>query len=166
VAAQFLASAELLRTYGELGDGALITALYHNVLQRAPDADGLTFWQAYLDGAGARADLLASFSESAENQQQTFAAIADGVAYLPLYSDSVQTGERRSTWRDRFQALSPFYVDEADCDAEQLPGGSDSAHVEHPAPAQIIRHRPSGYCDRVPPECRRFRRRNIDAGFS
>jgi len=85
VAAQFLASAELARTYGQLSDPALITAVYHNVLGRAPDAGGLGFWQDYLDGGGARADLLAAFSESAENQQQTLAAIADGIAYLPLY---------------------------------------------------------------------------------
>jgi len=36
-------------------------------------------------------------------------------------------------------ALSPFYIDEFDCDAEQLFDGSNSPHVERPAPAQIIR---------------------------
>jgi len=36
-------------------------------------------------------------------------------------------------------ALSPFRIDEFDCNAEQLFDGSNSAHVERPAPTRIIR---------------------------
>ena len=54
------------------------------MLGRAPDAVGLAFWQDYLDGGGARAELLAGFSESAENRLQTAGAIADGIVYSPL----------------------------------------------------------------------------------
>lgn len=85
VAAYFVASAELAGKYGELDDDAFVEIIYRNVLHREPDASGLTFWQEYLEGGGTRATLLMSFSESAENQQQTLSAIEQGIVYLPVY---------------------------------------------------------------------------------
>ncbi len=83
VAAQFVASPEFRATYGALGDDGFLSTIYHNILGREADAEGFAFWQAALGNGYTRAQLVAQFSESAENQSQVGAAIADGVAYQP-----------------------------------------------------------------------------------
>lgn len=67
VAAGFTASAEFQQTYGLLGNGAFVTLLYANVLDRAPDQAGLNSWLAALNGGTSRADVVVSFSESQEH---------------------------------------------------------------------------------------------------
>ena len=69
IAQSFIASAEFQSRYGALNDVAYITQLYANVLDRAPDAGGLSYWQGVLSsgGSGARAAVLVDFAESAEN---------------------------------------------------------------------------------------------------
>lgn len=85
VAGTFLASPEFQSLYSNLTNGQFAAQLYHNVLHRAPDAAGLAYWKGVLDsGAISRADTLAEFSESAENQSNTVAAIHSGVTYFPL----------------------------------------------------------------------------------
>jgi hypothetical protein len=72
VANAFINSAEFQAKYGNLSNADFLTALYQNVLFRAPDADGLNFWQPQLDnGTSSRAQVLANFSESAENKAHT-----------------------------------------------------------------------------------------------
>jgi hypothetical protein len=72
IAGAFLASAEFQARYGSLDNPGFVTALYTNVLGRAPDAAGLSYWQTQLDGGTAtRPQVLASFSESAENEANT-----------------------------------------------------------------------------------------------
>jgi Ca2+-binding RTX toxin-like protein len=82
MAQYFLDSPESVRTYGALTDTAFVTVMYANVLHRAPDASGLSF---YLDGfsAGAftRAEVLKGFSESPENQAAVIGSITNGVEY-------------------------------------------------------------------------------------
>lgn len=85
VAAEFVASPELTGKYGELNDDAFVDTIYHNVLHREPDAPGLAFWQGYLEDGGSRSTLLMNFSESSENQEQTFSATEHGIVYLPFY---------------------------------------------------------------------------------
>ncbi|GAB3406037.1 FG-GAP-like repeat-containing protein [Massilia agilis] len=85
VAAQFVASAEFTDRYGKLDGAAFLTTVYHNVLHREPDAKGLEFWVNFMDGGGSRAELLAQFSESHENQVQVIGAIAHGIAFLPYH---------------------------------------------------------------------------------
>jgi hypothetical protein len=81
-AAGFIGSAEFGKLYGSnVSDAQFVQALYQNVLHRAPDAAGAAFWTDALHSAS-RADVLAGFSESAENQVQVIGAIQNGIDYL------------------------------------------------------------------------------------
>jgi Ca2+-binding RTX toxin-like protein len=72
IAANFVNSAEFVRTYGSVDDGEFVTLLYDNVLDRAPDPQGFAFWTGRLDsGVSSRADVLLGFSQSAEFRAKT-----------------------------------------------------------------------------------------------
>jgi len=77
----FIASTEFIGLYGASpSDTAFVTALYFNVLDRAPDAPGLADWIALLaDGSQSRETVLIGFSESDENMINIAPAIADGI---------------------------------------------------------------------------------------
>lgn len=77
----FLQAPEFKQLYGENApDLAFINALYQNVLGRAPDAAGQTFYQEWLHrDPGGRAHILAAFSESPENVDLVAPSIAGGI---------------------------------------------------------------------------------------
>jgi len=80
----FLSSPEAQTLYGaNPTDQQLVTAMYANVLHRAPDADGFAFWTQHLTAGLARADMLAYFSESPENQTALASIIGNGFTYVP-----------------------------------------------------------------------------------
>ncbi len=81
LAEAFLGSAEFrARPGGEgAGNGAFVDRLYLDVLGRVGEADGLGFWAAALDNGASRAEVLAAFSESAENKAATAALGQRGV---------------------------------------------------------------------------------------
>jgi len=81
VAAHFLASPEFQSLYGPLDDTSFVTALYDNVLQRAPDDGGLAYHLASLGQGASRAQMLVHFSESPENQAAVIGDIQWGMAY-------------------------------------------------------------------------------------
>lgn len=84
VAGAFIQDQEFIRLNGDGGDpGAFATRLYLNVLHRAPDAAGLAYWVAALEGGLGRADVLVQFSESAENLAQVTGQIQNGIDYIP-----------------------------------------------------------------------------------
>ena len=66
VARGFAGSREFQTAYGALDDAGFVTLLYHNVLDRDPDAAGLASWTARLAGGTARAEVALGFSESRE----------------------------------------------------------------------------------------------------
>ena len=82
-AANFLDSAEFKSTYGSnLTTAQFIDELYDNVLHRARDGAGFDFWVNSIDVSGdSRANVLAKFSESAENQAQVIGSIQNGFDY-------------------------------------------------------------------------------------
>jgi hypothetical protein len=83
VAANFVGSAEFVQKYGaDTSDAQYVSALYQNVLHRAPDAAGYDFWLQALHNTS-RAKVLTDFSESAENQTQVMSAIRNGIDYTP-----------------------------------------------------------------------------------
>jgi Domain of unknown function (DUF4214) len=85
VAGSFIASDEFHDKYGaNPGDAQFVTALYANVLHRAPDAAGYDFWMHSLQVAP-RAEVLVDFSESAENQAQVIGTIQNGIDYMPWH---------------------------------------------------------------------------------
>ncbi|MFZ6658774.1 S8 family serine peptidase [Undibacterium sp. TJN19] len=88
VAAGFFESKEFQGLYGiNPGADKLITLLYANVLHRTPDQAGLDYWRAELSsGHITSAGVLASFSESQENQVQVIAAIQNGIDFLTYHA--------------------------------------------------------------------------------
>jgi hypothetical protein len=85
IAAGFMQSAEFTKMYGGGNDSAFLTRLYSNVLHRAPDAGGMTFWQDLLQHGMSRVDVLIGFSESPENQAAVIGSIAHGIAFTPFH---------------------------------------------------------------------------------
>jgi hypothetical protein len=80
----FLASPEGVALYGNAPTtDALVTAMYANVLHRAPDADGWAFWHSAAANGLSNQDMLKSFSESLENKAALIGVMENGFAYLP-----------------------------------------------------------------------------------
>ncbi|MCJ8270489.1 MAG: DUF4214 domain-containing protein, partial [Psychrosphaera sp.] len=64
----FVTSDEFQTRYGSLSNGDFVSLVYQNVLSRAPDDAGLSFWTGQLDtSAITRGGLMVGFSESTEN---------------------------------------------------------------------------------------------------
>jgi Ca2+-binding RTX toxin-like protein len=85
VSAQFQTSQEFQLKYGSnVSTDQFVTLLYQNVLHRSPDSGGLSAWKGALDaGAQSRAQVLAGFSESTENQIALIGSIQNGIEYTP-----------------------------------------------------------------------------------
>jgi hypothetical protein len=85
VAASFAASSEFAGRYGStLDHAALVDALYHNALGRAPDAGGSAYWNALLDQhPESVAAVLLSFTDSAENVARMSDTLEHGTFYQP-----------------------------------------------------------------------------------
>ncbi|GJJ05308.1 hypothetical protein RugamoR64_58460 [Duganella rhizosphaerae] len=84
VAQGFIDSQEFKTLYGAAPtDQQFVTNLYNNVLHRAPDEGGNSFWLDRLHDGVSRADLLMGFSESAENQVAIAKIIGAGFSYTP-----------------------------------------------------------------------------------
>jgi cyclophilin family peptidyl-prolyl cis-trans isomerase len=84
VANSFLNSAEFQALVGtNPSTTTLVTDFYNNVLHRAPDQAGLAYWVNNLaSGQLTNAQVLISFSESAENQLQVTGAIQNGIDFI------------------------------------------------------------------------------------
>jgi len=85
VAHNFMASDEFVKAYGaNPSNTELVTRFYENILQRKPDAGGLAYWTDILDSkAATAAQVLASISESEENQIALIGVIGDGFTFTP-----------------------------------------------------------------------------------
>ena len=80
VASSFIGSAEFKGIYGANPTVSnLVSGFYTNVLGRAPDSTGLNFWVGQVRSGMSTADLLVSFSESAENKAHVAPAIQHGI---------------------------------------------------------------------------------------
>lgn len=85
VAAEFVGSVEFKQMYGTtLSDAAFMGKLYSNVLHRPQDQAGADFWTGVMANGVTREEVLASFSESAENQAALIGVIGDGFTYIAL----------------------------------------------------------------------------------
>ncbi len=81
VANNFLASPEFQRTYGNLSNQDYVQTLYHNVLHREGEPDGVAYHVHNLEAGVPRYALLAQFSESPENQANVIGTIQNGMLY-------------------------------------------------------------------------------------
>jgi|GEM_PF-360254 len=128
VADGFTGSSEFQSTYGALDNEDFVTLLYNNVLDRDPDAQGLTNWTSRLDGGMSRAEVVTGFSQSAEFIDKTaIGAEAYGAAYM--------VDEMAPGWGDDVFRLYQATLDRAP-DAggfenwsERLAGGTDYVEV-------------------------------------
>ncbi|MFC0168152.1 Calx-beta domain-containing protein [Pseudoduganella danionis] len=85
VAGGFIDSAEFTQLYGLApSNDAFVGKLYSNVLHRTPDQGGYDFWVKALGAGVSRAEVLAAFSESGENQAQVIGTIQNGFEFKPF----------------------------------------------------------------------------------
>jgi serralysin len=80
-AQHFIESPEFQARYGAVDNAQFVTLLYNNVLDRAPEAQGLAYHLDRLAHGVQRADILVGFSESPENQALVIGAIQNGMDY-------------------------------------------------------------------------------------
>lgn len=94
VSAEFVNSAEFKSLYGATPSNAeIVDRLYLNVLRRQGEADGVAYWLGVLNqNRATRAEVLAAFSESAENKEGVLAEIASGIAYQETGVSYTSTG--------------------------------------------------------------------------
>lgn len=83
VAEAFVRSPEFVGLYGATpGNAEIVTRLYNNILDREPDQGGYDFYVSVLDRQAATlGEVLADFSESAENQDAVWQLIGNVVYY-------------------------------------------------------------------------------------
>lgn len=62
----FSISPEFVETYGDLDDEGFLTVLYRNVMDRAPDGPGMTYWLAQLALGTRRSRVVLLFADSPE----------------------------------------------------------------------------------------------------
>jgi hypothetical protein len=82
MAKSFILSEEFRGLYGDpatLSNQQFLDLLYANVLDRAPDQEGSSYWIGKLEAGEDRAVMLASFAESTENKANVLPAISDGI---------------------------------------------------------------------------------------
>jgi hypothetical protein len=86
MAHEFMSSPEFSSSLGgAVGDANVVTALYNNVLRRAPDAGGMAFWTDLLGRkVVSLGEVLVSFSESQEFQADVADLIGASIQYVPF----------------------------------------------------------------------------------
>lgn len=86
VADSFMHSPEFIDLYGAHPSAQqMVMKFYANVLHRAPDQAGYDYWLGVLTAQpAAAADVLASFSDSPENQAALVGVMSAGMAYTPF----------------------------------------------------------------------------------
>lgn len=86
VALGFTKSAEFISMYGAAPSNAdIVSKLYENVLHRAGEPAGVAYWLDVLDSKAATvAEVLANFSEGAENKAALIGVVENGMAYIPF----------------------------------------------------------------------------------
>ena len=80
MASGFAGSQEFVTTYGSLDNQHFVEQLYLNVLDRAGDGGGITYWTNLLDThTQSRGQVLAGFSKLAEHVQKLAPVISEGI---------------------------------------------------------------------------------------
>lgn len=74
IAESFVASTEFKGLFATTSDQAYVAKLYENVLGRAGEAAGVSYWVDAIHAGATRANILNSFSDSTENQALTTGA--------------------------------------------------------------------------------------------
>ena len=89
VSQAFAGSSEFRGTYGSLSDAEFVRLVYRNVLNRAPDAGGESYWTERLDaGTHSRGQVMTGFSESPEYRTVLAARVRVVLAYVAMLERS------------------------------------------------------------------------------
>ena len=93
VSQAFAGSEEFRGTYGSLSDGEFVQLVYRNVLDRAPDADGQSYWNERLaSGGSTRGQVMTGFSESPEYRVSLASKVRVVLAYVAMLERSPDQG--------------------------------------------------------------------------
>jgi hypothetical protein len=85
IAGNFISSAEFIRLYGDnLPAASFIDHMYQNVLHRAGDPGGASWWTTQVNNGADRRAVLFGFSDSAENRTNLLPSMANGFDYAPF----------------------------------------------------------------------------------
>jgi hypothetical protein len=99
----FAASDEFRATYGSLDDASFVDLVYQNVLGRAPDAGGRSFWVGQLATRRlTRGAVMTGFSESTEYRNRTADAITVVMTYAAMLRRPPDAGGR-AFWINQLQ---------------------------------------------------------------
>jgi hypothetical protein len=110
ISQSFAGSAEFRRQYAALGNADFVRLVYRNVLHRAPDAAGLSFWTAELDsGRRTRGSVMTGFSESSEFRGNQASTVHSGVLHALLLRRPPTSGEH-ATFVDALDSGTPLEV--------------------------------------------------------
>ena len=85
LARHFLYSGEFTETYGQaaaMSNLSFLDLLYDIAFERDPDAAGLQYWLEQLEGGMERERVVASFSESTENQTNLQDSMVAGIWFI------------------------------------------------------------------------------------
>lgn len=108
VSAAFAGSAEFVARYGALSPSGFVDLVYRNVLGRAPDAGGRTYWVGQLvNGFRDRGSVMLGFSESVEHVQATRARTTVTLTYLGLLNRTPDPGSL-AYWAGQLAAGRPL----------------------------------------------------------
>lgn len=85
VASGYLNSPEFLAKYGNTSQADFIDLLYHNILGRAGDTDGVQYINNWMNSDATREDVVLGFTESPEYIAQCITLIGNhGIMYTPV----------------------------------------------------------------------------------
>jgi methionine-rich copper-binding protein CopC len=111
----FVASPEFIAQYPlELTNSQFVTALYNNMLSRAPDLAGFNFWVGRLDQGDSRGEVLADFSNTPENQASDplrQESLQSFVLFIANDNDGVITPAEADVWLAANPTLDGALVD-------------------------------------------------------
>jgi hypothetical protein len=104
----FITSAEFTAIYGSTTNTQFVTLVYQNVLNRAPDTNGLNYWVGQLNGGVSRGSVLQSFANGAEYQTLSNNRTIADIAYLGLLRRTPDVAGRQF-WTDELNlGISPL----------------------------------------------------------
>ncbi|WP_309627550.1 DUF4214 domain-containing protein [Brevundimonas sp.] len=136
IAAAFAGSAEFQARYGALSNQAFVEQMYRFCLNREGDAGGVQVWVNALNGGATRAQILATFSESAEHVSLTAALWLGGVRFEGVASPlmDVDKGADAVLMDDGFLSLEadgPWASRHEDWTAPQTLVAAHSSDIIH-----------------------------------
>lgn len=99
----FAKSNEFITTYGPLDNSQFVTRVYQNVLNRDPEPGGYAYWLGRLADGMLRGEVMAGFSESAENKQASVNSQLVVLAYVGMLRRIPQSSEH-ARWLADLQA--------------------------------------------------------------